>query len=279
MPRSWTEGPDRCRAAGLGEDHSFATKPRLAETMIERFLASGHRARWATGDEVYGANPHLRAALEEQRMGYVLAVSCSTAVPTAAGRFRVRELANRLPRRAWQRLSAGAGAEGQRFYDWALVATTETAPGHRALLIRRNRATGELAYYRCYSAEPSPLAALVAVAGTRWRIEETFQQTKGLAGLDEHQVRRYTSWIRWVTLAMLAHAFLAVLRADGDTAARSDAAETVPLSCNEIQRLFMALVADRVHHADHRLRWSEWRRRHQARARRAHYRRRQVAQP
>ncbi|GAA4912630.1 hypothetical protein GCM10023405_39060 [Streptomonospora salina] len=73
MPRSWTDDPDRCRAAGLGEDHSFAAKPRLAETMIERFLASGHRARWATGDEVYGANPHLRAALEEQRMGYVLA--------------------------------------------------------------------------------------------------------------------------------------------------------------------------------------------------------------
>ncbi|GAA4944149.1 hypothetical protein GCM10023224_28830 [Streptomonospora halophila] len=92
-------------------------------------------------------------------------------------------------------------------------------------------------------------------------------------------MRRYTSWTRWVTLAMLAHAFLAVLRAGEDTGARSDAAEMVPLSCNEIQRLFMTLVADRVHHADHRLSWSQWRRRHQARARRAHYRHRQVAQP
>lgn len=41
-----------------------------------------------------------------------------------------------------------------------------------------------------------------------------FQAGKGLAGLDEHQVRRFTSWLRWVTLAMLAHAFLAVVRAD-----------------------------------------------------------------
>jgi len=279
VPRSWTDAPRRCRAAGLPEDRGFATKPRLAETMIERFLASGHRARWATGDEVYGANPRLRTALEEQRMGCVLAVSCSTAVPTATGRFQVRELADRLPRAAWQPVSAGAGAKGQRVYDWALVATAEAGPGHRSLLIRRNRATGELAYYRCYSPEPASLGALVAVAGMRWRVEETFQQTKGLAGLDEHQVRRYTSWTRWVTLAMLAHAFLAVLRTGADTGARSDAAEMVPLSCNETQRLFLALVADRVHHADHRLFWSAWRRRRQARARRAHYRRRQAARP
>lgn len=58
------------------------------------------------------------------------------------------------------------------------------------------------------------LATLVRVAGSRWWVEETFQAGKGLAGLDEHQGHRHTSWSRWVTLAMLAHAFLAVVRAD-----------------------------------------------------------------
>jgi SRSO17 transposase len=43
-----------------------------------------------------------------------------------------------------------------------------------------------------------------------WQIEEAFQATKGLCGLDEHQVRRRRSWYRWTTLAMLAHAFLVV---------------------------------------------------------------------
>ena len=33
-------------------------------------------------------------------------------------------------------------------------------------------------------------------------MEEFFKPGKGLAALDEHQVRRYTSWSRWVTLAM-----------------------------------------------------------------------------
>jgi len=58
-----------------------------------------------------------------------------------------------------------------------------------------------------------PLAVLVRVAGRRWTVEETFQAGEGLAGLDQHQVRRWNSWHRWTTLAMLASAFLAVLAA------------------------------------------------------------------
>jgi hypothetical protein len=117
----------------------------------------------------------------------------------------------KVPRRGWQQLSAGAGAKGPRRYDWAAV---DLIPTHSAgtcqLLIRRNRTTGQVAYYRCFSPRPVALPALVRVAGTRWKIEETCQAGKGLAGLDEHQVRRHTPWLRWVTLAMLAHAFLAV---------------------------------------------------------------------
>ncbi|MGC4948952.1 IS701 family transposase, partial [Streptomyces sp. DT224] len=135
--------------------------------------------------------------------------------------------------------------------------------------------TGERAYYRCSSPAPAPLATLVRVAGSRWRVEETFQSGKGLAGLDEHQVRRFTSWSRWVTLVMLAHAFLAVIRAAEH--ARHPAPDgLIPLTCNEIQRLFTALVRP-APDAVHRLRWSLWRRRHQARSRTSHYHR-QVAE-
>jgi SRSO17 transposase len=81
------------------------------------------------------------------------------------------------------------------------------------VLIRRNDTTGELAYHRCYSPQLVPLSTLVSVAGQRWRIEESFQAAKSLTGLDQHQVRRWTSWHRWTTLAMLAHAFLAVATA------------------------------------------------------------------
>ncbi|GAB2463274.1 hypothetical protein GCM10027162_67470 [Streptomyces incanus] len=60
IPRSWTRDPDRCRAAGLGEDTVFVTKPELARTMIERFLEAGHRVGWVTGDEVTGRRAFRR---------------------------------------------------------------------------------------------------------------------------------------------------------------------------------------------------------------------------
>lgn len=272
VPRSWTSEPDRCRAAGLAEETAFATKPELAALMIARFLDAGHRATWVAGDEVYGGNPKLRAALEERGTGYVLAVACSHEVTTGAGKFCADTLAKKVPKRAWQKLSAGAGAKGHRFYDWAVIDLVDPRPGSRQVLIRRNRSTGELAYYHCYSATPVPLAKLVRVAGSRWRVEEFFQAGKGLAGLDEHQVRRYASWSRWVTLAMLAHAFLAVVRADEHTR-RPTPDGLISLTCNEIQRLFITLVVQPVHDAVHRLGWSDWRRRHQARSQASHYRR------
>jgi SRSO17 transposase len=212
VPRSWTDDPDRCRTAGIPDDLSFATKPQLATKMIQRALDAGTPTRWVAGDEVYGDNPHLRSALEARPIGYVLAVSSTHQVTTPAGKFQARALVPRIPRRAWQRLSAGAGAKGERYYDWAQLDITrpEERPGHWWLLIRRNRRSGELAFYRCFSPRPVPVSELVRVAGRRWTVEETFQASKGLAGLDEHQVRRWISWHRWVTLAMLAHAFLAV---------------------------------------------------------------------
>jgi SRSO17 transposase len=277
VPRSWTCDPDRCQAAGLGEDTAFATKPELARTMIERFLDAGHQVGWVTGDEVYGGNSKLRMALEERGIGYVLAVACSAEVATGAGSFRSDALVKKVPKRAWQKLSAGRGAKGQRFYDWAVIDLAEPAPGHHQLLTRRSRTTGELAYYRCFSHQPVPLAELVRVAGSRWRVEESFQTEKGLAGLDEHQVRRYPSWARWVTLAMLAHAFLAVVRAD-EHAHRPGSADLVPLSCNEIQRLFITVVVQPLHDMAHRLGWSDWRRRHQERSRTSHYQRQAASQ-
>ena len=154
----------------------FATKPKLARCMISRALDAGVPAAWITGDEVYGADPGLRTDLERRGNGYVLAVAASHRVSTAAGTCPVRQLAARLPRRAWQRYSAGEGAKGHRYYDWAWLATDPGQPGCRHLLIRRNRHTREVAFYRCYSPCHVSLPALVKTAGTRWTTEMVFPQ-------------------------------------------------------------------------------------------------------
>lgn len=285
LPKSWTGDIERREQAAVPDEVCFATKPQLAQQMIERAPDAGTLAAWAAGDEVYGDNPKLRAALETRELGYVLAVSCANRIPTPAGPQRADHLARKIPRHAWQKLSAGRGAKGHRWYDWALVAiTTGQSAGHQHLLIRRNRTTGELAYYRCYSPRPVPLSTLVTVAGSRWTVEEMFQSSKGLAGLDDHQVRRWDSWYRWVTLALRAHALLAVtmtLERREQTPADDGTSPSglIPLTCNEIQRLFIALIVQPARDTVHRLRWSTWRRRHQARARHSHYRRQAAPHP
>jgi SRSO17 transposase len=277
LPRSWTADPGRCRAAGIPAGTAFATKPALARRMIGRALDAGAPAAWVAADEVYGTDSALRADLERRQAGYVLAVARTHQVTTSAGRRKACAIAACLPRQAWQRYSAGEGAKGHRYYDWAWISIEPRRPGHRWLLIRRHRATRELAFYRCYAPRHVPLAVLVKIAGRRWTTEENFQAAKGLTGLDEHQVRRWASWYRWTTLAMLASAFLTITAAaEHDTSPAP--AGLIPLTRNEIARLFAALVIKPVRHARHRLRWSAWRRRHQHRARTCHYQR-QARQP
>lgn len=89
IPRSWTQDPQRCRSVGIPDDLRFATKPALATEMIAQALDAGVRvrARWVTGDEVYGGDPHLSADLEQRQIGYVLAISRKRPVPTHAGIF------------------------------------------------------------------------------------------------------------------------------------------------------------------------------------------------
>jgi hypothetical protein len=144
LPRSWTDDPARCRAVGVPDEVGFATKPMLAARMLARALDAGVPAAWVTGDEVYGANPALRAELEARRVGYVLAVACDHRVWFAGTTHRVDTLLTRVPATAWQCVSAGKGAKGHRHYDWAFVRLDHDHPapddqaGTHWLLVRRN---------------------------------------------------------------------------------------------------------------------------------------------
>jgi SRSO17 transposase len=277
LPRSWTDDTERLTAAGVPDEVEFATKPALAQDMITDALAGGARAAWVAGDEVYGADHKLRKHVRKAGLGYVLAIAKDHQILTGIGARRAVDLAVRLPKHTWQRLSAGRGSKGERWYDWALIDTTDeaadpaaTSTGQHWLLIRRNRTTGEYAFFRAYSPTPVPLKTLVKVAGRRWTIEESFAASKELAALDEHQVRTWTSWKRWTVLAILAHAFLSVMAATEPLPA--DRLTLIPLTRNEIRRLLIAAIAP-AHSTEHVVHWSIWRRHHQARARLSHYHR------
>jgi SRSO17 transposase len=192
-------------------------------------------AAWVTGDEVYGGDRRLRLWLEERDLPHVLAVKRSEPLWAATERgpaqVAAADLAAALPAAAWATLSAGEGAKGPRWYDWARVPLRPLADPARGywLLARRGAADPtDLAYYVCYGPAATPLAELVRVAGTRWAIEECLEAAKGEAGLDQYEVRSWGGWHRHVTLSLLAHAFLAVTRAGADAGAAPAAGAPPP---------------------------------------------------
>ena len=280
LPKSWTGDRSRCTAAGVPAGVKFATKPELALSMITDAVAARMPAAWAAADEFYGDNGAFRAGVAKLGLGYVLAVSRDHRVPAFPGgrrRLRADQVAAAVPRRCWQRISAGTGSKGPRWYDWAWASVHQ--PGH-SLLIRRG-SEGALAFYRCWAPAPVPLAALVHVAGTRWSVEEQFQAAKSQAGLDQYQVRTWTGWHRFVTLAMLALAFLMASAAPTAPAPVADPwrharhGGPIALTAAEIRRLFHGLVIAplttplrTISNTQH---WSNWRRLHQGHARRSHY--------
>jgi SRSO17 transposase len=224
LPRAWTDDRERARAAGIGDEVEFATKPELARRMLQRTLDAGVAAGWLTADEIYGQDKRLRVWCEQRGLPYVLATRSNDTVATVDWRQRrVRALIAEVDESAWCRCSAGAGAHGLRLYDWArlqLLAGFDPSWA-RWVLARRTIPTDpgaepELAYYVCAGPAGTTLEQLVAVAGGRWRIEECFQAAKNEAGLASYQVRDYTAWYRHITLAMLAHAYLSATRASAE---------------------------------------------------------------
>ena len=211
LPESWAQDAARRTEAGIPDAVGFVTKPKLGRAMLERALEHEVPCAWVTADSVYGADYALRRWLQDRGLGYVLAVTKAQRL----GFGRVEDLVAAVPADGWHRLSAGDGAKGPRLYDWAYAAdVSDAAPGwEKGVLVRRSLAEPDkLTFYLTLAPDGTALADLVRVAGTRWTIEACFEAAKGEVGLDQYEVRSWTGWHRHITLAMLAHAYLAVIR-------------------------------------------------------------------
>ncbi len=218
LPKSWTEEPERCRQAGVPAGVEFATKPQLAQRMLQRLFAAEVPCAWVTADEVYGSDRQLRLWLETQGQAYVLAVSVKEPVWIGYQHYRADQVATNLAPTDWVRLSCGDGTKGPREYDWARIAfNCPTAPEwQRWLLVRRSLSDPtDVAYYVVFAPAATTIEEMVSVAGTRWTIEAGFETAKGEVGLDQYEVRSWSGWYRHMTLALVAHAFLTVARAQG----------------------------------------------------------------
>jgi SRSO17 transposase len=288
LPKEWAKDEGRRAQAGIPEEVEFVTKPAMAREMLKRAFDAGVCAGWVTGDTIYGSARRLRMFLEERGVPFVLGVKSDESLWTleerGPGQLRAEKIAEGVKPEEWRRLSAGAGSKGERLYEWALLplfrlqlSEEERHWGHW-LLVRRNvEDPEELAYYVVFAPkESTTLEELVRIAGTRWRIESCFEQAKDGFGLAQYEVRKWDGWHRHVTLCLLAHAFVCVVRSER-VRREASAADLLPLTVPEVRRLLYLLATTRTPREEEVLAWSSWRRRHQRRAKRCHYRRRGAA--
>jgi SRSO17 transposase len=219
LPRECTDDPRRLSEAGVPEGARFATKGELAKAMLHRAFEADVPARWIVADTVYGMTRGLRGWLEKRERSYVLAVTSSKGIYHEGRQRQVRQVAQSLPEGSWIRASAGKGSKGDRLYDWACVSLPESeaycagSPAGRWLLMGRSIVEPEeIAYYLCYGPAQTSVHELIRIAGKRWVIEDCFEAAKGEVGLDEYEVRKWDGWQRHITLCLLSHAYLAVVR-------------------------------------------------------------------
>ena len=182
LPKGWTDDPARLKATYVPGDVSFSTKPQLAAEMIERALAAGVPFRWVAADSVYGVGD-IERDLRQAGKGYVLGVNSNHWFASWGKPQRVvgtaEEIAKTQRRSDWRRLSAGAGTKGPRLHDWCYLELAdlegEESNHHsqvlwtRGLLIRRNIANGDLAYFTTWCPAGTSIKTLVASKATAGR--------------------------------------------------------------------------------------------------------------
>lgn len=225
LPKRWADDAVRRVAGHVPSETRFATKPRLAVTMIERAIAAGVPFAWVAADSIYGVG-EIEMALRRAGKGYVLGVNSNAQFnswgtePVVAG--TAEAIAQALDASAWQPLSAGEGTKGARLYEWAYLSLADldaddfnpdlSGTWTRGLLIRRHISDQSLAYFSTWCPARTPIETLVAVEGQRWAIEDSFETTKTELGLDHNETRSWHGWHRHVSLVMLAFAMLTCIR-------------------------------------------------------------------
>ena len=226
-------GTARRRSAGVPLGTRFATKPEIARKQFRRLREDGVKFNYAAGDEVYGRSGSLRRDHEKHREAYAYFVPRDFRVKVPGkGSTKVDDLLGYVDPEFEER-SAGPGAKGQRYYEWALIALKSARhfilvrrpcgqpwgnppelTGHAPASAAGNPGGGDrvkdekITFCLCFMPAGSPIKPtmgnLVLMAGRRWAAEEGNETGKGPLGWDQNQLRKFGSLQKHTALAGLA---------------------------------------------------------------------------
>jgi SRSO17 transposase len=224
LPETWAADTLRRRKTRVPAEITFQTKPQIAATLVARSCVDFD---WITADELYGRDGDFLDALEAGNQRYLVEVPANTTVwadkplrqtPDELV-WQVRQLAQTIPAKNWQVIQLREGAKGPVAFEFARLRVWSVR--HRRagpqvwLLIRRSlERVPEVKYYISNADRDVSLDTQALVTGTRWRVEEFFEDGKGQLGMADYEARSWTSWHHHMSLVALAHLYVMQTRRD-----------------------------------------------------------------
>jgi SRSO17 transposase len=243
LTEEWIADRKRRKKTRVPEEVQFQTKPQIAAEMLRRTAAAGKvRFDWITADELYGDSGGFLDALEGMHQPYLVEVKKNTLIWTVdpatlpgitpgpkkrrkLGSYRyhevrsVQQIAADLPTEAWRPLKLREGSLGPLVFEFAVLrvwAMRHNRPGPPIwLLIRRSlEKKPQVWYYVSNANAETPWEDLAMVSGTRFRVEEYFEDGKMHLGMADYEARAWTSWHHHMALVALAHLYVTLTKRD-----------------------------------------------------------------
>ena len=242
LTEAWAADRKRRKNARVPKEVRFQTKPQIAAEMVRRTRAAGRvPLDWIVADSLYGDSGEFLDAMEAMDQRYLVEVRKTTLVWTVdpatlpgktpgpkkrkkLGSYRyrevrsVQEIARELPADAWRPLKLREGTKGPLVCEFAVLrvwAMRHDQPGPPIwLVIRRSLDGKEVWYYVSNADEQTPWETLALVSGTRFRVEEYFEDGKTHLGMADYEARGWTSWHHHMALVALAHLYVTLTKRD-----------------------------------------------------------------
>jgi SRSO17 transposase len=243
LPHEWISDKKRRKKCGVPEQITFKKKTELAWEMIEDVITKKIPFGWVGMDCLYGRSSWLRNNIDKSKKIYCADIPRNQRVwlekpmvgipkkkgsrgPTPSREqvldgqsFRVEELKDRVAEDEWERMFIRDTERRELWADMLFLRVypreDKELPGKKCwLLIRVNRESGDVKYQLSNASRKASKDRLAEMSGSRYWIERTFEDGKGIAGLADYQVRSWMGWHHHITMTILAMLYLMDLSID-----------------------------------------------------------------
>ena len=246
LPEEWIKDKARRRKCGVPWYVRFKKKTELAWDMI---LHAKKKNKvpfgWIGIDSLYGRDSWLRNKIDKHDMIYIADIPCNLGVwlerpktgipsrkPGVRGRnptrekviegtepVKVKDLKDQLDKEEWHQVFIRDTERKELWADMACLrvfpSENNSLPGDECwLIIRKDLKCKEIRYQLSNAPVDTDIDRLGKMSGSRYWIERTFEDGKGIAGLADYQVRSWTGWHHHITMTLLAMLYLMSLTID-----------------------------------------------------------------